>query len=157
MKTIVGIVAVIALSFGIPWGVSYAVADGSGSATPGAPTLATPAPDAPVVTPPADKLHDPVAAPAAAFDDVRAAKSVGWAAAVFAVLVMLARLLGRVQRYSFLAWLGKGRTAVVVAGTGAIAAAVYNVAMEGGSWMALLFAAVLAGATFWNSQPADKT
>lgn len=93
---------------------------------------------------PADKLHDPIAAPKAAWDDVKAAKKMGWPVLVFAVLVMLAKLLGRAKKYKLLAALGKGKVAVVVGAVGALGTACYNAAAEGGAWSAMLLAGLVA-------------
>lgn len=147
------------------FGITLAHADGSGSAIagsgsavslpPGHPDISpAPAPETapqPAAVGAADKLHDPVSAPSQAYDDVKAAKKTGWAVAVFAVLVMLARLAGRARNTKALAWLGKGRTAVIVAAAGALLAACYNAAADGGSWTAILAAGVTALAAYWNA------
>lgn len=107
-----------------------------------------------VVTP-ADAVHDPVSQPAATFDDVKAAKQVSWPAAVFIVVLIVAKLLGRAKSVAQLAWLGKGRVAVVVAGAAAVAAAAFNVAIAHGSAVAILSAVVVASAAYWNSHGSD--
>jgi hypothetical protein len=100
-------------------------------------------------------LHDPITEPGAAWDDVQGAKKVGWGVAVFACLVMLARLAGRAKSIPWLAALGKGRTAVVVGGIGAVAVAAYDVAIQGGSWVSIAVASAVALAAYWNSQAAE--
>lgn len=106
---------------------------------------AAPAPAPGSVPAPADKLHDPVASPQAAWDDVKAARKDGWAIAAFAVLVMLAKLAARLGRdVKWLALLGKGKAAVVVGAVGALATACYNAAAEGGAWSAMLMAGAVA-------------
>lgn len=103
------------------------------------------APATPAAAPtPADKLHDPLSAPGASWDDLKAAKKVGWPLAVFAGLIMLCKLLARAKSVSFLAALGKGKTAVVIGALGALGAACFNAAAEGGAWTALLVAGVTA-------------
>ncbi|MEO7895901.1 MAG: hypothetical protein ABIR65_01260 [Pseudolysinimonas sp.] len=101
-----------------------------------------------VTATPADALHDPLVAPAAAFDDVRAAQKIGWPLAVLAVLVMLSRVLGGAgTRWSvpWLAWLAKGTAAFVVGGLGSVSAAAFNALALGGTWFAVVAAAVGAG------------
>lgn len=109
--------------------------DGSGSAT---------ATSSPTTAAPADKLHDPIASPGAAWDDIKAAKKTGWAVLLFASLVMLAKLAGRAKKYKLLAALGKGKTAVLVGAVGALAAACYNAAAEGGAWTAMMATGLVA-------------
>lgn len=117
---------VVALAQPVGSGSAVALNAGSASATP------------------ADKLHDPTSSPAASWDDVKVAKKVGWPLAVFAVLVMLARLVGKLG--GKVSWLAKGKAAVIVGAVGAIAASCYNAAADGGAWTATLMAG--AGALF---------
>lgn len=126
-------------------GASLAVAhaDDAGMAEPAVVASST-ATSSPTTATPADNLHDPVTAPGAAWDDVKAAKKTGWAVAVFAGLVMLCKLLGRAKKLPMLAALGKGKTAVVVGALGALGAACYNAAADGGAWTAMLIAGVTA-------------
>lgn len=105
---------------------------------------------------PADKLHDPLSSPGAAFDDLKAAKKVGWPLAVFAGLIMLCKLLARAKSIPWLSALGKGKTAVVVAATGAIATACFNAAADGGAWSATAFAGLLALAHYFDATPKPK-
>lgn len=108
---------------------------------------------APAATP-ADQLHDPVSSPAAAWDDVKAAKKVGWASLVFAVLVMVAKLASRLGgRFKTL---GTGKVAVVIGAIGALGAACYNAAADGGAWTAMLVAGMLAIAHFLDAAPKAK-
>ena len=127
-------------------GSEVATAPGSGSATSSPTTL------------PADKLHDPVAAPAQAWDELKAAKKTGWAVLVFAVLVMLTRLLARFgAKDSWLAALGKGKAAVVIGAVGALSLACYNALALGGAWIAAGAAGVIALAHYLDaSKPADR-
>ena len=102
---------------------------------------------------PADKLHDPVSAPGAAWDDVKAAKKVGWPVLVFVVLIMLCKLLSRAKSLPYLAALGKGKAAVAIGALGALGAACYNAAADGGAWTALLVAGLVAIGHYFD---ADK-
>jgi hypothetical protein len=98
---------------------------------------------------PASQLHDPVGSPAAAFDDIKAAKKLGWGLMVLAALIMLCRVLGRLGgKFKVLA---TGRVAVVVAAVSTLAVTSYNALALGGTWMAAASAAVVALAAFWNS------
>lgn len=124
-----------------PYRGTVLVAQLDGSAVP-----ETPAPT------PADKLHDPISEPAATLDDVKQAKRQGWAVLAFAIGVIASRLLGRAKSIKWLAWLGKGRTAVVVGGFAAIVTAGYNAVAEGGSPFAGLMAGAIAFAAWWPSQ-----
>ncbi len=99
----------------------------------------------------ASKLHDPVKDLKGTIKDLEAAKKTGWSVLVFAILVVLARLLGMAKSVPWLAWLGKGRTAIIVGGVGAIATAGYNALLSGGSGYAVLAAVIFTGATYWNS------
>ena len=92
---------------------------------------------------PADKLHDPASNPSAAWSDMKAAKKVGWPLAVFAGLVLLCKLLARAKNYAMFSALGKGKTAVIVGATGALAASCYNAAVDGGAWTAVLLSGLV--------------
>lgn len=100
-------------------------------------STAAPAP----TTKPADKLHD-ATNPGAAWDDLKAAKKVGWPLAIFAALIILARAVSKLG--SKVAFLGKGKVAVLVGAVGAIAASCYNAAADGGAWTATMVAGVTA-------------
>jgi hypothetical protein len=90
---------------------------------------------------PAAQLHDPISSPAASWDDLKAARKVGWPLVVFAGLIMLSRLAKRAsERF---AWLARGKTPVIVGALGALGAACYNAAATGGAWSATLFAGVM--------------
>lgn len=112
---------------------------GSGSVLPDAGSAS-----APVVTP-ADKIPDPIAHPAQAFDELKAAKKEGWSIAAFALLLMLAKAAARLgKNVRWLAVLGKGKVAIVIGAVGALAASCYNAAAEGGAWTAMLMAGAVA-------------
>lgn len=142
--------------------VAQADTGGAAPAAPAAPSpeLAAPAPGEATGSgseaTPADKLHDPLSSPGASWDDLKAAKKVGWPLAVFAGLIMLCKLLARAKSVSVLAALGKGKTAVVVAAVGAIATACFNAATDGGAWSATAFAGLLALAHYFDATPKDK-
>lgn len=106
----------------------------------------------------ADQVHDVLTSPIAAYDDVRAAKKLGWPALVFIVAIILARLagkLGAIQGWSLLAKLNTGKVAVVIGGVAAVAAAGFNAATAGGSMIAILTGAFFALATYYNSHAGD--
>lgn len=92
---------------------------------------------------PADKLADPTKAPLAAIDDLKAAKSQGWAMLVLVGLIAVAKLLafapGAVGK-----WFATGRQGMALAGGLALAVAMYNVVALGGSWYAAGLAALTA-------------
>lgn len=121
------------------------VVSGSGSSSP-----------APVIAP-ADKLRDPVSDPVGAFDDVRAARKLGWPLALLAVLIMVARgLQSAGQRWPnsrWLSWLNTGARAFVIAGAATVAAASFNTLALGGTWFAVAMAAVGAALALLAPKP----
>ncbi len=156
----------ILLSIMLVGSFAVAFADGSGTGSgsgsgaltaAGSGSVATPAPVVVVVA--SDKLHDPAEAPAAAWDDVKASKKVGWPLAVFAALLMLTKALA----YSSVAfkatpvlgaaakWLALDKHAMWVTGVGTLAAVGYNVLIGGGTLVAALFAAAVSGAGLVHS------
>ena len=102
---------------------------------------------------PADALHDPLtAAPLDTWADLARAKSAGgWALALVAGLVMLARAATRIPGAIGM-WLGTGRRATIVAGVAAVAVAAYDVLAAGGTWAAVLLAVI--GAALAAMHPA---
>lgn len=131
----------------------------AGSAGLSAPALdagpasaATPAPADPATgsAAPADKLHDPVASPQLALDDLKTAKKGGWGIFLFACLIMLCRVLGRLG--GILKPLSQGRVAVVIAGINTLALTAFNALALGGTWFAVAAAAIVALAAFWDAQ-----
>lgn len=115
-----------------------AFADGSGSA----------------VSVPSDSIDDPIAAPGAAWDDVKAAKKVGWPIAALVVIIIASRLLARLGgKFEFL---GKGKVSLVIGAVGAFSIAAYNAVMLEGSWLAAGTAAIVAAAAYWDSAAKDK-
>lgn len=126
--------------------LSPAVAD-AGSNAPVLLDAGAPAPVDAGTAKPSDTLDDPIAAPAAAWDDVKAAKKTGWSLALLGVLIMAARTAaGARNRYPWLAFLAKGKAAIGIAAILAIATASFDTLALGGSWVAVLFAG--AGALF---------
>lgn len=107
---------------------------------------------------PADKLHDPVAEPMAAFDDVVAMKKIGWPLALLGALIMLARgVQSAAKRWptvKALAWLGTGVRAFVIAGVITVSTASFNALATGGTWFAVAMAAF--GAFLALLAPAPK-
>lgn len=115
---------------------------------------AGPAP-APAAPKPSDSLDNPATDPVAAWDDAKAAKKIGWVALVFALGVMLAKLAGTLGKsIRQLAWLDKGKTAVVVGGVLAVGAAGYDTLASGGSLLAVALGAWTAFWAYWNAQKA---
>lgn len=104
---------------------------------------------------PSDTLADPVAAPQQAFDDLKAAKKLGWGLFVLAALVMLCRVLGRLG--GMFTRLRTGKVALVIGAVGSLAVTAYNALALGGTWMAALAAAIVAGAAAWDAQGKPKT
>jgi hypothetical protein len=95
---------------------------------------------------PADQLHDAIAQPTAAFDDVKAAEKLGWPVALLAAVILLGRGAGQLGRkLSWLAWLNKGKAAVITAGIVTVAIAAFNAIALGGTWFAAAMAAASAG------------
>lgn len=129
--------------------------EGSGSAVP----APAPAP-APADTKPADKLHDPIDNPKAAYDDIKAAKKVGWGAVALVALILVCRVLGRLSKlggvFKPFKRLGEGKVAVVVASVGTLAITAYNALILEGSWMAAALAAIVAGAALWDAESKPK-
>lgn len=99
------------------------------------------------VAAPADQLPDAVAHPADAITAEKAAyNKAGWPLAVLAGLIMIGRGLGAVsKKWAPLAWLGKGRAAVLAAGGVTLAIAAFNALALGGTWYAAIVAAASAG------------
>lgn len=104
----------------------------------------------PATTVPADKIHDPLSNPQAAFDDVKAAKKIGWGVLALTVLLIACRLASRLG--GIFTKLGQGKFALGVAAVGAFAMTAYNAVLLGGTWIAALFAAMMAGAAAWDSK-----
>lgn len=130
------------------------VADAPAAPAVGSGSAVTPPAPPPVVTAPptpADQLHDPTTHPMETISDVKAAKRYGWAAVVFAVVTILARLAGKLgHAVKWLAWLNQGIASVVVGAAAAIGTAAYNALAMGGSLLAAILAAAVALATLWN-------
>jgi len=92
---------------------------------------------------PADKLADPIKAPLATIDDLKQAKSQGWAMLILVALIAVAKVLAFVPG-AVGKWFATGRQGMVLAGSLALAVAMYNVVALGGSWYAAGFAALTA-------------
>lgn len=143
---------------------------GASSNVPTAPVVIPPPPVegsasvAPVAKPadtaPADKLHDPIDNPKAAYDDVKAAKKLGWGAVALVALILVCRVLGRLSKlggvFKPFKRLAEGKVAVVVASVGTLGITAYNALILEGSWMAAALAALVAGAAIWDAEAKPK-
>lgn len=124
---------------------------------------------APAVTPapvaPHDAVTNPAEHPVQAWDDAKATKKGGWPLVVYFVLVALTKALAygrdKLQGAPVIGWIARrlsiGKTAMIVAGIGALAAAGYDVLAAGGSIVAALMASglALAGAMHSTTKGAD--
>ena len=114
---------------------------------------------------PSDALDNPVTSPLAAWDDAKAAKKTSWPLAVWAVLAMLGKALAygreKLKGLPGIGWLARrlavGKTAMIVAGVGAVGAAGYDVLASGGSIVAALVASgvAIAGALHSTTKGAE--
>ena len=132
-------IACIAVALGLAGLSLVAFADdGSGSAA----AITAPATGSAATAAPSDQLHDPLSAPAAAFDDLKAARKIGWPLAILAALVITAKLLSRLGGV----WskLGTGHAALAIGALSAGSCAAYNALALGGSWMAVGLALIVA-------------
>jgi hypothetical protein len=135
------------------------------------PAMETASAAAPVVTPapvaPHDAVTNPAEHPVQAWDDAKATKKGGWPLLVYFVLVALTKALayGRDKLHGapVIGWIARrlsiGKTAMIVAGLGALAAAGYDVLAAGGSIVAALMASglALAGAMHSTTKGAEIT
>jgi hypothetical protein len=141
MKTLsfVLLTAIVSLFFYVGWtAAAHADDAGSGSAVSAS-------------APAASQLHDPVSSPAAAFDDVKAAKKFGWLLGVLAAGVVLSKAAGRL--IPKVSWLNKGKVPVITGVILATLAGCYDAAASGGSWTAVAFAALLGLAHYRDASP----
>jgi hypothetical protein len=109
---------------------------------------------APPVPVPSDSIDDPVKQPAAAWDDVKAAKKTGWTLALLVVVIMALRGLGYLKGLSFFK---KDRVAIVVGGALVVATSLFDTLVLGGTWVAALYAAGGAVMIWWRSKHATVT
>jgi hypothetical protein len=95
-------------------------------------------------------VDNPVTNPGEAFDDLKAARKIGWPALVIVGLTMVLLALGSIFP-TRLGPLARGSVAFVFScfSTGALAAG--NAALDGGSWVALGTAGVLAAFGVWKA------
>lgn len=105
-------------------------------------SAALPAPE----SKPSDALANPVDDPIEAYSDLKAAKRLGWAPFLLAIVVMLTAAFARAgQKWPTvkpLAWVAKKKWALLaISGAGLVAAASYNALALGGSAYAALLAA----------------
>lgn len=99
-----------------------------------------------VSTQPSDALANPIDDPIEAYSDLKAAKRLGWAPFLLAIVVMLTAAFARAgQKWPTvkpLAWVAKKKWALLaISGAGLVAAASYNALALGGSPYAALLAA----------------
>lgn len=147
---IAGPVAVESLSRIAP-AVAQSVAQDAGVPAAPAPAVTTTTVDTPAATVTVTEtvlpqVDNPVTNPGAAFDDLRAAKKLGWPALVIVALTAL--FLGLGTAFPALA---KGTTAFILAcGTAGLLAA-GNTVLAQGSWMAVATAGLLAGFGVWKA------
>jgi hypothetical protein len=107
---------------------------------------------APATPAPHDAVTNPAEHPVQAWDEVKATKKGGWPLVVYFALVALTKALAygrdKLQGMPGLGWIARrlsvGKTAMIVAGLGALAAAGYDVLAAGGSITAALMASGLA-------------
>lgn len=140
-----------ALAFSLPLHADT----GSGSASTGSAATATSGPTMPSTGAVADPLEHPLAA----IDQVKQAKQTSWPILVGLCLVMLTKALAygaiTLQTVPVIGvaarWLAVGKHAMAVAAAGMVAAAGYNALVAGGTWVAALIAAALAGAGLMHS------
>jgi len=160
MKKIVSSLALVlcfAIGFVATFGV-YKVAysanagDMDAGIAPG-PSVEITAGDPPVVVAvvPSDAISDPIREPAAAFDDVNAARKTGWTMVLLVALIMALRGLGHLKGLSFFK---RDRVAIVVAGALTVATSLFDTLVLGGTWVAALYAAAGALAIYWRSKNA---
>lgn len=103
---------------------------------------------------PAQAFPDPISSPMETIDTLRGAKAVSWACLAFALLTVIARVVGRLGRgVKQLAWLGHGKAAVIVGAVGALAAATYNALALGGTLLAAALAGLVALAYYLDATP----
>ncbi len=121
-----------------------------GDAGPSVSTLVDALPDPVVAADHAAKeestIHNPLTHPRESFDDVVAAKKLGWP--------VLAIVMGAMLLYVLGAWvpaLRKGAAAFLVSGAATTLAAAGDAALDGGSWVAIVTAAVITGFGVWKA------
>lgn len=140
--------AAIAILFLLLTAVVSAVAVDAQTPPPTTATTVAPLPidaTAPVANATPPVLHDPVAHPVEALGDLALLKKAGWAAFLFALLVMVTRAgVTYSEKFAWLSFLAKGRTHFVLAILATFAAAAYNVLALGGTIAAALMAALTA-------------
>jgi hypothetical protein len=98
---------------------------------------------------PADRIRNPLENPAGAYDDLRAMRRLGWGILALGVAVMLARVLATLG--GVFGVLRRGRAALAIAAGTTFAAVAYNAVALGGTWLAALFAGVVAAAAAWDA------
>lgn len=116
----------------------YAFADSGAAAAAGSDASAAAGSAA---APATSTMHDPIANPLDTLSDLEAFyKLGGWALVVLGGLYVVAVIAMR-SKLSWLAFLQKGRVAIIVAGAAAVLAASVNAFAAGGRWTAVIAAA----------------
>lgn len=139
--------------------------DGSGSGssvtvpTTGSGSAATPAPvgSAGSAAAPTSAIHNPAADPVAYISDLQEAKKVGWPLFILVGVFGLCELLAAAgSKIAWMAWLGKGRISVVIAGLCTLTTSMIAAIAGGAAWTAVLLgAAVPAIALFAHPAGTD--
>lgn len=160
-KTVLAAVLTFATAFGVVAYARFASADAGVTVIPamvdaGAGSDVAPPPAAAA---PSDALHNPATSPVAAWDDEKAARKTSWPLAVWAALAMLGKALAygrdKLKGLPAIGWIANrlsvGKTAMIVAGIGAVGAAGYDILASGGSLVAALTASAVAVAGAMHS------
>jgi hypothetical protein len=155
MRSAAIVLGLLLAVFALPVALVHADADTALVLDAGPPAAVSDAGPPPAAAPAANApLHDPLVDPGAAYSDLQAAKRVGWGALAFGLLVIAARLAGRLGgSIKQLAFLSQGKTAAIVATVGAIGLVAYNALMSGGTLYAALGVALVAGLHLTDATP----
>ena len=146
MNKILLIAGMILVMYVAGFGVSrmlYAQGVDAGSAMVAAAQDAgtAPVPD----TKPSESVPNPVEHPGDFLGSLKEAKSKGWFAAILIGLFGLSKALGTIgKNIKTLAWMNKGRTAMVIAGVGTVLAASVDALFMGGTLVSMGVAALYA-------------
>lgn len=154
--SLVGLIIGVTVMLGGAWG-GYVIARGdSGSAVTldagvpdaagsGSAVVVVP-PDSTIVVAPKDQLKDPFVDPAGAVSDLETAKKKGgWLGLLLLGTYTLLRVLGRLgTKFSSLAFLDKGRAAIVIAGATTVIGGCVDAFLLGGTYITVGIAALYA-------------
>lgn len=98
---------------------------------------------------PSDSIDDPLSNPTGTVEDIKQAKRLGWGVLVLALLVVVARLLGRLG--GVFKVLGKGKVALAIGAGGAFATTAFDALVLGGPWVTVIVTALIAGIAAWDA------